>query len=127
MVAIGVGAARRDYTVTQSEVDPANSANQLILLDRPLEVAVTAGDKIHPGPAGNFNLAFHKDALALVTRPLVLPPAASGAMSAVVNNGSMGLRVVMQYDSECGGMRVNVDILAGIALLNEDLATLWVG
>ena len=127
IISAGAGANRRDYTITQSKVDPANAANQLILLDRALEVAITAADKLNTGPAGNFNLAFHRDALALVTRPLFAPPMGTGAMSAVANNGSMGLRVTMAYDPDCGSMGITTDILAGVALLNEDLATLWLG
>jgi hypothetical protein len=42
-------------------------------------------------------------------------------VSAVQSFDGLGLRVTMQYDSAVGGMRVNVDMLAGVAVLDENL------
>jgi hypothetical protein len=33
----------------------------------------------------------------------------------------------MQYDSKAGGTRVNLDVLAGTAILDENLATMFLG
>lgn len=115
---------RHTYTIIEHEV--LTSTTTSVLLDRPLEVQVAEDDDAFPGPAGSFNLAFHRDALALVSRPLALP------MSGGVNAGSatyndVSMRVIMQYDSTVGGTRVNFDILAGVALLDTNLATLVLG
>ena len=92
-----------------------------LYLDRPLEVAVTADDLAFPGPTGSMNLAFHRDALALVTRPLALPDTRMGVMAAVVPHNGIGMRVLMQYDINAGGTVVNCDILAGVAVLDSGL------
>lgn len=124
LIAFGTG-TRHVYTVIESEV--VSSTETKLLLDRPLEVLLTDGDKAFPGPAGSMNLAFNKDFLALVTRPLAIPANDLGvkAASSVYNNVSM--RVVMQYDSKKGGTRVNFDILAGVAVLDQDLGVVVLG
>ena len=120
LLATGTGASRKIYTVIEVEV--VTSTEYKILLDRPLEAALADNDAVFPGPAGVFNFAFHRDALALVTRPLAIPPSNLGALFAVANNGSIGLRVSMQQDTKKQGTRVNVDVLAGLALLDVDMA-----
>jgi len=120
LVAFGTGAARRTYTIIQT------SGNDVIL-DRPLEVAVGSGDDVFPGPAGSYNLAFHREALALITRPLVLPRAGTGSLSGVAVYKDISMRINMQYDQSAGGTRVNCDLLAGIAVLDQDLAVVVLG
>jgi len=120
MVAFGAGAARRTYTVI--EIDGND-----IWLDRPLEVAVADGADAFPGPAGSFNLAFHRECLALVTRPLNLPRAGTGAVAGQISYNGISMRVSMQYDQSVGGTKVNCDILAGLAVLDTNLACLLLG
>ena len=124
LMAFGVGAARRVYTIIESR---ANGADQYILLDRPLEVALVDDQAAFPGPAGCFNLAFHRDALAFVNRPLALPQGALGASGAVASYNDLSIRVVMQYDSKKQGTRVTCDLLSGVALLDAEMATLFLG
>jgi len=118
LLAFGTGANRRTYTVIESE-DAGSTCT--VYLDRPLEVAVANNDKVFPGPYGALNLAFHRDALALVTRPLALPDTRMGVMAAVVPHNGIGMRVLMQYDINAGGTVVNCDILAGVAVLDSGL------
>jgi hypothetical protein len=118
LLAFGTGASRRTYTVIESEDAGATCT---VYLDRPLEVAVANNDKAFPGPYGAMNLAFHRDALALVTRPLALPDTRMGVMAAVVPLNGIGMRVLMQYDINAGGTVVNCDILAGVAVLDSAL------
>ncbi len=118
LLAFGTGASRRTYTVIESEDAGATCS---LYLDRPLEVTVTADDPVFPGPTGSMNLAFHRDALALVTRPLALPDTRMGVMAAVVPLNGIGMRVLMQYDINAGGTVVNCDILAGVAVLDSGL------
>ncbi len=63
MLAIGTGANRRNYHIIEAYTNPSNASETLILLDRPLEFAITNNDDLFPGPSGEFNLAFHKNAL----------------------------------------------------------------
>jgi hypothetical protein len=119
LLAFGTGANRRTYTVIETEAVSTTSTR--LYLDRPLEVAVGSGDDAFPGPYGAMNLAFHRDALALVTRPLALPDSRAGVMAAVVPHNGIGMRVLMQYDINAGGMVVNCDILAGVAVLQSGL------
>ena len=118
LFAFGTGANRRTYTVIESE-DAGSTCT--VYLDRPLEVAVGNDDPAFPGPYGALNLAFHRDALALVTRPLALPDSRMGVMAAVVPHNGIGMRVLMQYDINAGGTVVNCDILAGVAVLQSGL------
>jgi len=118
LLAFGTGSSRRTYTVIESE-DAGTTCT--VYLDRPLEVAVADNDPAFPGPYGALNLAFHQDALALVTRPLALPDTRMGVMAAVVPHNGIGMRVLMQYDINVGGTIVNCDILAGVAVLDSGL------
>lgn len=107
--------ARHTYTVIESE-DAGSTCT--VYLDRPLEKAVVNTESAYPGPYGAMNLAFHRDALALITRPLALPDSRMGVLAAVVPYNGIGMRVLMQYDINAGGTIVNCDILAGVAVLN---------
>lgn len=98
-----------------------------ITLDRPLEAALTNGDVVFLGPAGDYNFAFSKNAVALITRPLALPRPGTGAAAAVVNFNGLSVRVVMQYDSSLQGTRVTCDLLCGVKVLDEDLGAVLLG
>ncbi len=125
LVAFGSSVSRRTYTVIESWL--SGSGEQSLILDRPLEVTITNADPCFPGPAGAMNLAFHQDSLALVTRPLAVPSGALGVMSHVGAYNNIAMRVTMQYDIQEGGTVVNLDILAGVAVLDENLAVVFLG
>lgn len=65
-------------------------------------------------------IAFHKNAIALVTRPLELPLGAS--QSAIVNYDGFGLRVVYGYDQNSKTDTVSIDMLCGVKLIDKNLA-----
>lgn len=65
------------------------------------------------------SIAFHKNAMALVTRPLALPLGAS--KSAIVNYDGFGLRVVYGYDMTTKTDTVSIDMLCGVKLLENKL------
>lgn len=122
LVGIGApGANRRTYTIIESYVNPSSAAEQIIWLDRPLELQVADNEDIFPGPYGSFNFAFHRDALAFVSRPLALPNAAFGVRAGVADYNNVGMRVSMQYDINYQATKVNLDMLAGVALLDVNL------
>ena len=64
-------------------------------------------------------LAFHKNAMALVTRPLALPLGA--AKAAYVNYDGFALRVVYGYDMKTKTDTVSIDMLCGVKLLDDNL------
>jgi hypothetical protein len=115
-LAFGTGASRHVYTVI-AVTD--NGADADVLLDRPLDAALANNDAAFPGPAGGINLAFHRNAIALVNRPLAMVPADTGARSFVASFGDLSMRVTMQYDSTVQGMRVTFDLLCGVAILDD--------
>lgn len=70
---------------------------------------------------GNYtpSIAFHKNAMALVTRPLALPNGA--AKAAIVNYDGFGLRVVYGYDMNTKTDTISIDMLCGVKLLDDNL------
>ena len=71
--------------------------------------------------AGMKGVAFHKNAFALVTRPLALPNGA--AKASTVNYDGFGLRVVYGYDIKTKTDTISIDMLCGVKTLNKDLAS----
>jgi hypothetical protein len=98
-----------------------------ITLDRPLEFAVADNVTVNPAPAGAYNLAFHRNAVALVTRPLALPRAGTGASGTVVNRNGLSIRAVITYQGMDQGHLVTLDILGGVAVLEPELGTIILG
>ena len=70
---------------------------------------------------GNYtpSIAFHKNAMALVTRTLPLPQGA--AKAAIVNYDGFTLRVVYDYDMDKKTDTISIDMLCGVKLLDDKL------
>lgn len=64
-------------------------------------------------------IVFHKNALALVTRPLELPQGAANA--SVANYDGFGIRVVYGYDMQSKTDTVSLDMLCGVKALYPEL------
>lgn len=94
-----------------------------IVLDRPLEAAIADDAAVNIGPAGSYSMVFHRNAIALVTRPLATPRAGTGALSAVVPYNGFAVRVTITYQGMGQGHLVTIDMLAGVKVLDEDLGT----
>lgn len=71
------------------------------------------------------SLAFHRNALALVTRPLALPMGA--AQAAIMSDNGLGIRVVYGYDQDSKKDTVSLDIIYGIKTLDASMAVKLVG
>ncbi len=67
-----------------------------------------------------YNLAFHRDALALVTRRLPSIPPGFGAVSEYVEDGGYGFRVVLSYNPNELGIQCTVDTLYGVGILRPE-------
>jgi len=98
-----------------------------LYLDRPLDAAIADNEVIGLGPAGNYGFAFHRNALALVTRPLAIAPANMGANSAIASYNDLAIRVTMQYQGTQQGLLVTLDLLAGVAVLDQNLGAVLLG
>lgn len=97
-----------------------------IMLDRPLEAAIANDAVVNLGPAGQYNFAFRRNAIAMVSRPLPLPEA-GGVQSAVVDYKGVGLRVTIGYDQYKQGHLVTVDLLFGIKVLDTNQGAILLG
>jgi hypothetical protein len=98
-----------------------------ITLDRPLEAAVADDAALNVGPAGNYNFAFHRNALALVVRPLAAPLAGAGALSSVVSHNGLSMRATIAYNHMKQGHVVTLDMLCGVKVLDTDLGAVLLG
>jgi hypothetical protein len=117
------GANRHTYTVIEATESTTTSE---ILLDRPLDTTITQDSTVVcPGPYGSINPAFHKNALALVTRPLA-PQSGFGMMSSTVAVDGIGISIAMQ-DLINEGRKVAIDLLFGTAVLDSNLCVPLLG
>lgn len=80
-------------------------------------VPVTAGT-----PDTTHNIAFHRDAFVLAMRGLPLPEAGSGAIGSVIVDPRTGitLRYTRQWDSDALATKHVIDVLYGVAAVDED-------
>lgn len=114
IISFGLVAGTAVYTVVQI-------SGSTVLLDRPLEATLADTTAANPGPTGGFNLAFHRNAMALVVRPLAAPSAGVGAKSSVVNGNGLSMRATLSYDARKQGHMVTLDMLFGIKVLKAPL------
>ena len=120
LVSIGpiVGGAHGLWTDNQYSVLQATTTS--LLVDIPLTATRADSAVVGIGPAGNYGLCMHPNAIALVNRPLPLP-ITRGAESFVANYNDLSVRVVITYDGVKQGHRVTVDMLCGIKVLDTNL------
>lgn len=83
------------------------------------------GSQVTGDPTTEVGVAFHRSAVALVTRPLELPAGAANA--AIMNYKGFGLRVVIGYDQSKKKDVVSVDTLYGVKTLDPSRAVLIKG
>ena len=93
-------------------------------LDRPLKAALVDDQQLFMGPVGEYSLAFHRNAIALVTRPLAMPVANAGARSFVADYNGLTMRATITYDGTYQCTRVTLDLLCGTKILNEAMAVI---
>jgi hypothetical protein len=105
--------------VSAEKVGDAGTALREASLGRKFGMDVYVDQNIDKNGGYTPSIAFHKNAMALVTRPLALPMGASNA--AIVNYNGLGLRVVYGYDMNTKTDTVSIDILCGVKLLDDKL------
>jgi hypothetical protein len=126
LVSFSSGATLRsgEYRIIRVILD---GSDYYVLLDRPLDAALSDNDIVNYGPNGDYNFAFHRNALSLVSRPLAQPRGGTGALSGVANFNDMSVRVTITYNGTSQGHLVTLDILAGVKVLDEDLGAVMLG
>jgi hypothetical protein len=117
-------AAVKNYGAVTGISSPSATA---LTLNRPLDAALADDAVLGLGPAGDYGFMGHRNAIALVTRPLARPADGTGARSAIVDENGIGLRVVITYDGQAQGHRVTVDLLAGVKTLDTNLGVIVAG
>lgn len=73
-------------------------------------------------PALAKNLFGHRQAIALVTRPLASVGNGYGVVQRTMNEDGIGLRVTLSYNPDHLGMQCTVDVLYGVAELRDNHA-----
>lgn len=101
--------------------------NHTITLNRPLDAAILNNAPIFPLPPANYNLAFIRDAITFVNRPLAPPDAGTGVKSFTANYKGIAIRVTMGYDMTYERMRVTLSTLCGVKTLNTAMGAVLVG
>lgn len=97
-------------------------------LDRPLEAALEDDDVINFGPVGgDFDFAYHRNALTLAIRPLRPVTPGTGALSASMNFNGLSIRVTISYDGKAQKKRVTLDFLAGVKVLDQAKGAVLLG
>lgn len=130
IIRFGTGAATivdSDPIYTIIDVTSTGGGDYDVLLDRPLEKAIQNDWLVAVGPTGEYNFAFERLAIALITRPLPMPRPGTGAQAAVASFNGLSMRVTMAYDAKAQGHLVTVDMLCGIKVLDEDRGVVMYG
>lgn len=72
-------------------------------------------------PVAYHNIAYTKNAFILATRPLPQVPTGFGAVSTVIQDPdtNVGVRVVSSWDTALGGMKITLDLLFGVSVLDQ--------
>jgi hypothetical protein len=96
-----------------------------IMLDKPLVTAIADTATVNLGPAGQYNLGIMAKGMAMVNRPL--PKPRTGALSSVINQNNLSLRVVITYDGNTQSHLVTVDTLMGVGMLDHTLGVVLLG
>jgi len=126
-VAIGdvVTITGKMYTVTEPATAENNEVTLHIAPELQEDIPTTA--EITITPSHTANLAFHKNAFALVTRPLALPKGIADGQKALINYDGFGLRVIYDYNSQFKKDVISIDMLCGVKTLNPELACRLLG
>jgi len=121
MVSTGITSAYNAYSAIGTPTTIA------LNLDRETQAALSNGDALNLGPAGQYCLGIHPNAIALVSRPLALVPSQFGVQQAVVSHNGLSIRVSMQYSGTSQGMLVTADLLCGVKVLDVNLGVVMLG
>lgn len=115
----------KQYAVTEN-AEVANG-DIIVKVSPELTADIAANVEVTVTAAHTANLAFHKNAFALVTRPIALPKGIADGQKAIVNYDGFGLRVIYDYNSQYKKDVISIDMLCGVKTLNPELACRLMG
>lgn len=102
-----------------------STADQDITIYPGLKAAVADDAAVTLAASHAANLAFHRNAFAMVSVPLALPMGTTNA--SYVNYNGIGLRVVYGYNQTTKTDTVSIDMLCGFKTLTPELACVLLG
>lgn len=114
-----------NYIVTEGATAAANEIT--VKVAPALKADAAANTEVTLTASHTANLAFHKNAFSLVTRPLALPKGLADSQKAVVNYDGFGLRVIYDYNSQFKKDVISIDMLCGVKTLDSLLACRLLG
>lgn len=88
------------------------------------DIYESQGIKSGGSPTAYYNLAFHRDAFVLASRPMLPPDSKTGVDSRLINADGVMLRVMVSYEHDKGGYFVTIELLYGVKTLREEGACL---
>lgn len=94
-------------------------ADKHMTLDNPVESLIADATVACLGPDGNYNFAFHRNAVAMVSRPPAPPRAGMGVMSFSTAYEGMAMRATLTYDGIKQGVRVTLDSFVGVKTMDS--------
>lgn len=108
---------------TNAQYDPANaSALSEATLGRKYGFMHYMDQQVVTASSECKNIAFHRDAMTLVMRPLPPVPGGLGANSITMQEDGFSIRVTYSYNPSYLGVQVTLDILYGVAELRDEFA-----
>jgi len=113
-----------NYTVTADTPIVANAA--VVPIYPPLKANVLAAVALTASANYGVNLAFHRDAFTIVSRPLE-SPTGTGALVSVMNYGGIGIRATIWYEPKDRCHYVSLDLLFGVKTLDPRKAFILAG
>ncbi len=114
----------KSYVVTE---DTTAAASEIAVKLYPATTDIANDTDVTIVSTHTANLAFHKNAFALVSRPLALPRGLSSEQKAIVNYDGFGLRVIYDYNSQYKKDVISIDMLCGVKTLDSELACRLLG
>lgn len=88
-------------------------------LDSPIFSTIANGTVACLGPEGNYNFAFHRNAVAMVSRPPAPPQAGMGVRSFSAALNGVAMRASITYDGIKQGVRVTLDTFVGVKTMDS--------
>ena len=107
---------------TSSEFGDNGDAVREAIIGRKYGFAHFMDQQVKEASSEAKNLAFHRDAIVLASRPLAPVPDGIGARSAVMNEDGIAIRVIWAYNASYLATQVTLDVLYGVAELRDNHA-----
>jgi hypothetical protein len=108
--------------LTSAEFGDSGSAVSEAVMGRKYGFTHLMSQLVPTATSETKNLAFHRDAIMMATRPLPPPPPDTGARGVTMNEGGLSIRVIYAYNASHLGVQVTLDILYGVAELRDNHA-----